>query len=163
MCSYCGCRDIGPIGRLHEEHVVIMNLMGEVRRAVERDDLAGAVAHLERLIPVLAVHDAVEEVGVYPAMSAVPALEDKVAVLFDEHDDLDGTLDRALDALRDGGPGAIDWPGVLGAFDTLWEHIDHEENGMFPAAAIALDPQQWEHAEQVRRDVERGTIASHHH
>jgi hypothetical protein len=32
----------------------------------------------------------------------------------------------------------------------LAEHIDHEEHGVFPAAAVSLDPADWEHAATVR-------------
>ncbi len=72
MCSYCGCRAIGPIRDLTLEHVEIRNLMGEVRRAVERDDLDAAVEHLTALLPVLTAHDAVEELSIYRSMERVP-------------------------------------------------------------------------------------------
>jgi len=39
---------------------------------------------------------------------------------------------------------------VLAALDMLAEHIDHEEHGVFPAAAVSLDPADWEHAAAVR-------------
>lgn len=158
MCSYCGCRDIGPIRDLTLEHVQIRNLMGEVRRAVERDDLDAAVEHLRSLLPVMATHDAVEELSIYPAMETVPMQAEKVGILFDEHDHLDGVLEEAMTRLRQSGPQAIDWPAVLGGFAMLWEHIDHEENGLFPAAAIAFENEDWEQAEEVRAAVEAGRI-----
>ena len=36
------------------------------------------------------------------------------------------------------------------ALDVLAEHIDHEEHGLFPAAAVCLDPADWERAVAVR-------------
>lgn len=158
MCSYCGCRDIGPIRDLTLEHVEIRNLMGEVRRAVERDDLGAAVEHLQSLLPILAAHDAVEELSIYPSMETVPMQAEKVGILFDEHDHLDNVLEEAMTRLRTSGPEAIDWPAVLGGFAMLWEHIDHEENGLFPAAAIAFENEDWERAEEVRAAVADGRI-----
>ncbi|MBC7309898.1 MAG: hemerythrin domain-containing protein, partial [Tetrasphaera sp.] len=96
MCSYCGCRAIGPIRDLTLEHVEIRNLMGEVRRAVERDDLDAAVEHLTALLPVLTAHDAVEELSIYRSMERVPKQSEKVGTLFDEHDELVGILERAM-------------------------------------------------------------------
>lgn len=163
MCSYCGCRDIGPIRDLTLEHVQIRNLMGEVRRAVERDDLPAAVEHLTSLLPILAAHDAVEELSIYPAMENVPMQAEKVGILFDEHDQLDDILEEAMTRLRASGPAAIDWPAVLGGFAMLWEHIDHEENGLFPAAAIAFENEDWERAEEVRAAVSDGQIQTRRH
>jgi hemerythrin-like domain-containing protein len=150
MCSYCGCRAIGPIGNLSREHVEIQNLCGEVRRATERGDPEAAVRHLGDLAAVLHRHDAVEELSLYPAMARHPEFAQKVDVLFDEHDTVDAVLASALATARERGAAAVDWAPVLASFATLVEHIQHEENGLFPAAAIALDPADWEHAERVR-------------
>jgi len=158
MCSYCGCRAIGPIRDLTLEHVEIRNLMGEVRRAVERDDLDAAVEHLTALLPVLTAHDAVEELSIYRSMERVPEQSEKVGTLFDEHDDLVGILERAMRHIRRSGPESVDWPEVLDGFSMLWEHIDHEENGLFPAAAIALENEDWELAGEIRAAVADGRI-----
>ncbi|KAB7744204.1 hemerythrin domain-containing protein [Nostocoides sp. F2B08] len=154
MCSYCGCRDIGPIGDLTREHEFILNTMGEVRRAVGRDDLDAAADHLTTLMPVLILHDTVEELAIYPSMKNVPMLAEKVAILFDEHDEADQVLDTAIDTLTESGPTAVAWAEVLRVFAMLWEHIDREENGLFPAAAIAFETEDWERAEQVRARAE---------
>lgn len=159
MCSYCGCRDIGPIRDLTREHEAIRNEMGEVRRAVGRGDLDAAADHLTTLVPVLALHDTVEELSIYPSMETVPMQGDKVGILFDEHDEADQVLDTAIAALRETGPSAVNWSEVLRVFTMLWEHIDHEENGLFPAAAIAFETEDWNRAEQVRAQAEAGSIA----
>ena len=159
MCSHCGCRAIGPIADLTCEHEVIRNEMGEVRRAFDRGDLDAAADHLTTLLPVLVVHDTVEELAIYPSMEKVPMQADKVGVLFDEHDEVDRVLDTAIGTLRETGPSTVAWTEVLRVFAMLWEHIDHEENGLFPAAAIAFETEDWERAEQVRAQAEAGRIA----
>lgn len=155
MCSYCGCRAIRPIGDLTLEHVTIQNLIGEVRRAVIAGDHTTAAERLFRLVDVLHEHDAVEEQSIYPAMARLEEYDDKVGTLFDEHDDVDAALGQALATIAASGPAAVRWPEVLARFEELVEHIQHEENGLFPAAAIALDTSDWEHAERVREDYRR--------
>lgn len=155
MCSYCGCRAITPIGDLTAEHVVIQNLCGAVRRAVETDDPAGATTQLVALAEVLHEHDAVEEQSIYPAMARLEEFGDKVGTLFDEHDELDAIVDEALLIAARDGAAAVRWDAVLGVFEILLEHIQHEENGLFPAAAIALDTPDWEHAMRVREEYHR--------
>jgi len=152
VCSYCGCHAIGPIGALAAEHELIQNLMGEVRRSVLAGDHATAVTLLGRLQQVLAEHDAVEELSIYPSMARHGEFTVKVASLFDEHDELDAVVDQALATARDTASAAVDWTPVLAGFQMLMEHIQAEENGMFPAAAIALDTADWERAERVRQE-----------
>ena len=159
MCSYCGCRAIGPIADLTREHEVISNEMGEVRRAFDRGDLDTAADHLTTLLPVLALHDTVEELAIYPSMETVAMQAEKVGVLFDEHDEVDRVLDTAIVTLRETGPATVAWTEVLRVFAMLREHIDHEENGLFPAAAIAFETEDWERAEQVRAHAETGRLA----
>ena len=152
MCSYCGCHAIGPIRALAEEHVMIQNLMGETRRAALRGDDDAAIGLLRRLQSVLAEHDAVEELSLYPAMARHAEFRGHVEDLFDEHDDLAVLLERALTIADAQGACSVEWVRVLAGFDVLMEHIQAEENGLFPAAAISLDVLDWERAEQVRRE-----------
>lgn len=150
MCSYCGCRAIGPIADLTAEHVQIQNLCGQIRRDVAAGNLAEATARLPRLEGLLHRHDTVEELSIYAAMARLPEYSHKVGTLFDEHDAVDAAMQTALATARSAGAGAVDWGPLLAAFDTLVEHIQHEENGLFPAAAIALDTQDWDHAQRIR-------------
>jgi iron-sulfur cluster repair protein YtfE (RIC family) len=153
VCNYCGCRAIEPVARLTADHERIQNLSGDVRRAVSRDDHATAAALLRELHDVLTVHDAVEELAVYPAMARHSEYADAIGTMFDEHDDLDDVLRTALSTAQAADPAAADWTEVLAALGALVEHIQREEYGLFPAAAIALDPEEWEHAAQVRSAV----------
>jgi hemerythrin-like domain-containing protein len=150
MCDYCGCRSIKPIGDLSAEHVEIQNLAGDIRRAVANLRYEVAGVKLAQLINVLREHDAVEELSIYPAMARHPEYRDKVDTLFDEHDDLDSVLEQALETISRHGAATVRWDAITAQFETLLEHISHEENGLFPAAAIALDTQDWEDAERVR-------------
>lgn len=150
MCNYCGCRAIEPVAQLTAEHEQIQNLSGDVRRAVSRGDRAAAMHLLRELHDVLELHDAVEELSLYPAMARQPEYGEKVGTLYDEHDALDDIIDTALETANAADPDSVDWPGVLAALGVLTEHIQHEEYGVFPAAAISLDPADWEHAGEVR-------------
>jgi hypothetical protein len=60
-------------------------------------------------------------------------------------------ISDALEAVSDEGPYRHDWAAVVSALETLAEHIDHEEHGLFPAAAVSLDPDDWELAAAARR------------
>ena len=150
MCNYCGCRDIEPIAQLTAEHERILNLSGEIRRAVAGGADVVAAELLLRLQEVLAVHDAVEELSLYPAMARLLEFSDMVGTLFDEHDEFDRVVHSALTATDRTGPSTADWAAVLAALEMLAQHVDHEEHGVFPAAAVSLDPADWEHADAVR-------------
>ena len=150
VCNYCGCRAIEPIADLTAEHVRILSLSGRFRRAVASSEHVAAAGLLQMLHGVLEVHDAVEELALYPAMARQVDLRDKIGTLFDQHDELDRVISQALTAVERGGPGTADWAAVLRALEMLAEHIDHEEHGLFPAAALSLDPADWEYAAVVR-------------
>jgi hemerythrin-like domain-containing protein len=153
VCNYCGCRAIEPVAQLTAEHERIQNLSGDVRRAVSRAEFTTAATLLRELHDVLSVHDAVEELALYPAMARHTEYADKIGTMFDEHDDLDDVLETALGTAQTADPAAADWAAVLAGLEVLVEHIQREEYGLFPAAAIALDPEEWEHAAQVRSAV----------
>ena len=73
MCNYCGCRAIEPIAQLTAEHEEILRLSHQVATALASDDYVVVAATLSRLRHVLDVHDAVEELAVYPAMGRQPS------------------------------------------------------------------------------------------
>jgi hypothetical protein len=106
VCSFCGCRALVPIAELTEEHLQILSLSADIRRAVGPGEHVVAAALLATLTDVLAATGA--------------------------------------------DPSTADWGGLLTALEMLAEHIDHEEHGVFPAAAVSLDPSDWEHAAHVR-------------
>jgi hemerythrin-like domain-containing protein len=150
MCNYCGCREIEPIGRLTAEHEQILALSHQIRLALGRDEPEAAARVLRALHGVLDVHDAVEELALYPAMARQPEFADKMGELFDEHDELDQVIVALLQHDPHSSLSRDDWAPVLAGLEMLAAHIDHEEHGVFPAAAVILDPSDWELAAAVR-------------
>lgn len=135
MCSYCGCRAIPEIGVLMTEHETIVNAAGEVARAVASD--AGPAVRelrLARLREVLAAHVDREEGGLFAELRHDPEFGPQVAALCDEHDDIDALAD-------DVGRGELAALGRL--VELLYRHIDKEDNGLFPAVAVAVDGDTW--------------------
>lgn len=135
MCSYCGCESITVIGRFMAEHADIVTECGAVRRAVQAGDRALAAEHAGRLATMLHEHTTAEEVGLFAEMRLDPVFTDHVDALCSEHRDIGAGLRRVVE-------GDL---SVLDAFEELLRrHIDREDNGLFPAAAVALDGPAWE-------------------
>jgi hemerythrin-like domain-containing protein len=130
MCSYCGCRSITPIDRLSAEHDDIINVTGELRRAAKEGDRDAAKSAVDHLANLLDRHTADEERSLFAALRTDPAFTDHIDVLCSEHRAIDSVLARILD-------GDLGWADTLDR--SLRQHIDKEENGLFPAAVIALD------------------------
>jgi hemerythrin-like domain-containing protein len=135
MCSYCGCRSITVIGRFSAEHDDIVNAAGLLRRAAEAGDAAAGAAHAHALGHLLHPHTEAEEQGLFAELRLDPDFTEHVDALCAEHQ----ALDRHLDMITGG-----DLSGVHAFVDLLRRHIDREENGLFPAAAVALDGPAWE-------------------
>ena len=135
MCSYCGCEAIDPIGRFMGEHVEIINVAGEMRRACLRNDVVAARTHAHALARLLAPHTGAEELGLFTVLRRQEEFEQPVTRLCAEH----VLLDALLDALAESQLSVIDR-----FVDDLRDHIDREENGLFPAAAVALTGPEWE-------------------
>jgi hemerythrin-like domain-containing protein len=148
MCSYCGCRAIPTIADLTAEHEEISYVAGELRRALLRGDPAAALARIDELRALLHPHNTVEEVGIYPAMARQAEYAEAVGILFDEHDEIDAVLGGALDP-----DGELVPEPILAALELLTRHVDKEENGLFPAAAVVFDAADWTVAEQARDTV----------
>ncbi len=141
MCTYCGCESIEVIGRFMAEHTAIINAAGELRRALERGAEEAAVhAAADTLAGLLHPHTSAEEVGLFSVMRREEQFTEHIADLCSEHTE----LDERLAAVRAGDHAA--YP----AFEHLLrQHIDREDNGLFPAAAIALDGPDWAEVEQT--------------
>lgn len=131
VCSYCGCLDLAVIGTLAAEHATILDVAGALRVTAAAGDVAGALAAAAGLAALLGPHTRGEEQGLFAELGAVEEFAAPVARLCAEHDRLDAALDAVL---------AGDLSGVAGFLADLRRHVDREENGLFPAAAIALSP-----------------------
>ena len=135
MCSYCGCRANTLIARYSAEHVDIVNALGELRRATSDGSPASVPDAAARLAALLDPHTTSEERSLLAELRREPEFTDHVDGLCDEHI----ALDHALSRIAAGH--LADFP----AFESqLRRHIDKEENGLFPAAVIALDGPAWE-------------------
>jgi hemerythrin-like domain-containing protein len=143
VCGYCGCRAITVIGQLSAEHDAIVNAAGALQRAAAGGDVVAARAAAARVGDLLAPHTAREELGLFAELRRDAEFTVHVDALYDEHDELEALL---------GAVAAGDLPQVPALVDLLRRHIDHEEHGLFPAAAVALDGSAWERV--VAADVQ---------
>ena len=116
------------------EHVEIINASGDLRRAVQTGEPAAVRAAARTLAGLLHPHTQAEEVGLFAVMSRDDEFTEHVARLCAEHE----TLDAALVAIAEGG-----LEGYAAFERDLRNHIDREENGLFPAAAIAFAGPEW--------------------
>jgi hemerythrin-like domain-containing protein len=148
MCNYCGCRSTPALARLTAEHERMLNARGELSRAVARGDLNAAVEQLQVLTRLLGPHNRIEELVLYPALLAVDGYQERVSRMYDEHDEIDVVLEQARGAATSR-PEAVNWDRVQAATHLLAMHIDAEEHGLFPAAAVSLDPEVWDRADAL--------------
>lgn len=147
MCSYCGCRSISLIGRFMDEHEDIVNVAGILHRAAEGTDPHSVQAALEDTISHLHPHTVAEEQGLFDVLRRNPDFTEHVDTLCAEHTSLDALAER----IRAGEVGLIDQ-----FVSELRDHINKEENGLFPAAAIEMDGPDWEDA------ISRTPAEQHH-
>jgi hemerythrin-like domain-containing protein len=137
MCEYCGCRQVEPIAELMDEHLDLLELLGDLRRAVLAGDTARADQLRQQLAGLLTDHTGREEAGVFAALRAQGEYVDEVDALEGEHID----LDRAFADLD------LEAPDVLTVLDRaerdLTEHIDRENLGIFPVAVVTLGATGW--------------------
>jgi hemerythrin-like domain-containing protein len=138
MCSYCGCADLEVVGRFMAEHEHIINHLTALRSSLEDPERRRAAARDlgEHLTP----HVVAEEAGLFPVMARDEVFTDHIARLCGEHHELDELLARVAD-------------GDVALFprfqDALRDHIDREDNGLFPAAAIHLGGPEWVEVEAL--------------
>jgi len=91
----------------------------------------------------------VEEEGLFPEMAG--EFPDHIKALRSEHREIEKVLGEAAG----GFPDDPTWPERLeGVLFLLREHILKEQDGVFPAALIALDTDQWERIEAVRAQLD---------
>lgn len=149
MCEHCGCRGVEPIAELMDEHFVLLELSGDIRRALGTKDYEGAVRLLSRLSELLGTHVRREERGVFAALRADGEFVETVEELEAEHVD----LDRGLEGLD---PAAADFEHRIGALlDELSEHIDKENLGLFPVTVVTLGASGWAMVAEAHAETPR--------
>ncbi len=145
MCEYCGCQDVPAIAELTAEHEAIVNLMGEVRAALDHVRAEDVAYGCQRILAVLRPHVQVEEQALFPPMRA--EFPEQIDGLLAEHDQIERVLAEAGTAAA-AGPG---WPQrLLAALHDLREHILKEQDGVFPASLAILTPEHWEVIDRIR-------------
>ena len=149
MCEYCGCQQIEVIGELTREHDAVVALISKVQKAVVDQRQEDVVASCRQISAILAPHTVVEEQGLFPEMAQ--EFPDHIEALRSEHREIEKVLDEATGCV----PDDPTWPERLaGVLLLLREHILKEQDGVFPAALVALDADQWERVEAVRAQRE---------
>lgn len=135
MCSYCGCQSIAVVGRFMAEHDEIINATGLMVRAARAGDAAEVRDTAEVVARLLHPHTQAEEVGLFNVMREQEEFTDHIDVLCGEHTALDALLEVVVGGAFDRAP----------EFElALRAHIDKEDNGLFPAAAMSLAGEEWE-------------------
>ncbi len=143
MCNYCGCRAIPAIAELTDQHEQIAEVAGNLERAIIRQRWADATPLLVTLRGLLLPHVALEEAGLFPVMSALEEFAEGIATLYDDHDEIDSAFDGT----------APDWTHVRAAVHQLFEHIDREEHGLFPAALATFTNEQWDNVHELQARI----------
>ncbi len=154
MCSYCGCDSIGVIGRFMSEHVEIINACGALKAAVAERDDAAVHATADQLAGLLGPHTESEEAGLFSVMGRRDEFHDHISTLCGEHRSLDDLLAAIV---------AGDY-GLMDTFErALRDHIDKEDNGLFPAAASGMDGDEWQEIDQRTHEHDHATGTAHSH
>ena len=140
MCEYCGCRDIPLIGRLSEEHYEAVDALGVLRRAIAAADAAQVADAVALLSAHLFPHNDSEEAGLFHELAQDEYFEPTVTELIDQHRQFRGLIERIA---------AGEWDAYAPLEEALRHHIDREENGLFPAAAIAFAAPEWSEVDEL--------------
>lgn len=140
MCSYCGCEAITIIGRFMAEHTEIRNALTRLRAGCTARDAEEVVGAATIMRELLHPHTVSEEVGLFAVMREDDLFTDHIESLCAEHASLDDLLERIAAGAHDRYP----------EFEhTLQHHIDREDNGLFPAAHIAMSGPDWERIDEL--------------
>lgn len=126
------------IRRLTDEHTAIVNAMGELRRAATACDMLTSTAAGQTLEALLHPHTAAEEKGLFAELRLDSEFTAHIDALCAEHRTIDHLAARVS-------RGELSAAGELETL--LRRHIEKEENGVFPAAAVALDGAAWDRVE----------------
>lgn len=155
MCEYCGCQQIATIAELTREHDAVVALVGQIKASLPDRRLDEVAESCQQILAILAPHTVVEEDGLFPEMT--DEFPDHIEALCAEHREIEKVLGEAAE----GFPDDPTWPDRLVAvLHLLREHILKEQDGVFPAALIALDANQWERIEAVRAQISTAATTS---
>ncbi|WP_114907544.1 hemerythrin domain-containing protein [Ornithinimicrobium murale] len=145
MCSYCGCQSITVVGRFMAEHDEIINATGEMVRAAASGDPERVRETAQVVARLLSPHTHSEEVGLFSVMREQEEFTEHIDTLCGEHSSLDVLLEAVAGGAFERAP----------EFEKeLRTHIDKEDNGLFPAAAMSLDGTDWERVDATTPEAQ---------
>jgi hemerythrin-like domain-containing protein len=148
MCRTCGCLANTLIDELTREHDAIVGLIRAVGGQLVAGDIREVAASCRAISALLAPHIIVEEEGLFPELFR--HFPERLESLTLEH----RRVERVLDEAADGVPADLLWPERLReGLGLLRGHLLKEQDGIFPAAIISLDIDQWETVGRVRQRV----------
>jgi hemerythrin-like domain-containing protein len=148
MCEYCGCQQIATIAELYREHDGVVAIIAQIHRSLAEERLDDVAQSCRQILAILAPHTVVEEEGLFPEMTE--EFPDHIKALRSEHREIEKVLGEATDTI----PQDPAWPDrLVDVLLLLREHILKEQDGVFPAALVALEADQWERIEAVRARV----------
>jgi hemerythrin-like domain-containing protein len=155
VCEYCGCQQIATIAELYREHDDVAAQVGLIRSALAGERLEDVAVSCRQILTILGPHMVVEEEGLFPEMA--DEFPDHIEALRSDHREIEKVLGEAAE-----GPSEDPtWPErLLNVLRLLGEHILKEQDGVFPAAQISLDSDQWERVEAVRAKLVAGSGTS---
>lgn len=134
------------------EHEDLVNFTGDLYRARDSGDPAAVAKALERLDALLHPHTHAEERGLFTVLRRSPEFHEHVDGLCAEH----AGLGAMADEIRRG-----DFEVIDEFIAALRDHMDKEDNGLFPAAAIELEGPDWEEVVALTEsDPSRGATAT---
>jgi len=145
MCSYCGCQALPVIRLLTIQHEHVINKLGEVRRASEVGARVECQKYAQELADLLAVHNKLEEDGLFEALMPDEEFGESLAKLRLEHHEIDALVARIVSG---------EFALVAQLENLLRNNISNEENGLFPASAVTLDGSVWDKIE-VEQGLDR--------
>ena len=97
MCEYCGCQALPAIEELTREHDMVVTLVSRVRGAHLAHDVPELAVLARAIATVLEPHTAVEEQGLFPALSA--DFPDQGAALHADHRRIEAVLGEAAEGV----------------------------------------------------------------
>ncbi len=145
------------IATLNAEHDAIVNSTYALQIALREHDTESAKTAGDSLAELLHPHTHREQVGLFAEMAKDELFTEHIASLCAEHDQLDAELDAIS---------AGDLTRITPMITLLNNHIDREENGLFPAALAFLDDDQWDiiqRPELMDEGHATGDAHEHHH
>lgn len=152
MCDYCGCRDVGPVGELSDEHEAIEGLADALRRRLV--DGADHEAALAELRAALGPHLRKEERGLFTQLDRLGECDAYLQRLAGDHARARAAL------LGDAADRPATRPALLAGLDELAAHIELEEHDFFPASRLLLDERAWSLVAEAHRAVDAETSST---